>query len=99
MVLCHLLFQNAMKRKGAYASLQSVIEAGGADAASAIAEHGVWLRACVCVRTCIISFCNATVTEGLLKKIVQESSALTLEAGLGAALAILATTDGAHKVR
>lgn len=41
----------------------------------------------------------AAVTEGLLKKIVQESSALTLEAGLGAALAILASTDGAHKVR
>ena len=32
--------QNAMKRKGAYATLQAIIEAGGDDAAAAISEHG-----------------------------------------------------------
>jgi hypothetical protein len=44
---CAFISQNAMKRKGAYASLQAIIEAGGTEASEAIADHGKFRRFCL----------------------------------------------------
>jgi hypothetical protein len=92
-----------MKRKGAYSTLQAVVEAGGPEADEAIADHGTLQHAldstCVLACECVYPLVRFAVNEALMKKIIQESSALTLEAGLGAAVAIVSCKAGAHKAR
>ena len=41
-----LVVQNGTKRRFAYSALQKLLEAGGADAASAISEYRTLLSAC-----------------------------------------------------